>query len=258
MLVVVPVSSHDRGLVNAFCEVVNFLGPYQESHELLVVSRPSDIQYAKEVYKRISLSFKTRSIHTFEEDGPLGWPSGPNFYWHESIRYLEKIKNIRPWLWMELDMTPIEVGWLDTLEKEYIETDKNFLGILQTIPRGTHFVGAGIYPGNFYSDYHSWKTVTDSAIAFDILCELEIVKDAKQSEYFEHKFRTSYYKCTNRGLQGIVTDEALWVYPEFSRPIKKSTVLVHGCVDSSLAHIILNKPTELFEKAYNELSKKLR
>lgn len=258
MLVIVPVSSHDRGLASAFCDVVNFFGPYSDAHSLLVVSRPSDKTYADEVYLKISSSFKFHNRHIFRTDGPQGWPAGPNFYWHQSIRFLAATNNTSPWLWMELDMTPIEEGWLDILENEYYSSDEKFLGLLQEISGGVHFVGAGIYPGNFHKAYRLWKNVTRQAVAFDVACQTEIVKDAKQSEYMEHKFRTSYYKCTDLGLQGLVKDRELLRYPEFSTPIKKSTVLVHGCVDTSLANLILNKPDEIFETAYNELPENLR
>jgi hypothetical protein len=150
---------------------------------------------------------------------------------------------------MELDMTPIEENWLDILNKEYVESGKDFLGILQTIDIGTHFVGAGIYPPYFYKKYQSWRTVMSQELAFDVHCQSEIVPHAKNSSYIEHKFRTSYYKCTNNGLQGLSEARQL-THPEFFTPLKKDTVLVHGCVDGSLAALILNKPSNIFEKAY--------
>lgn len=258
MLVVVPVSAHDRGLAKAFCEILNFLGPYNQKHQLLVVFRPSDAAYGLKVYQQLSDAFKTSNFYQFAEDGPRGWPAGPNFYWYQTIKYLEQLGNTAPWLWMELDMTPIEENWLDTLELEYVHKNREFLGTLQTISRGVHFVGAGVYPGNFFKNYESWKTVTLQPLAFDVFCQDEIVPNACSADTIDHKFRTYCYKCTELGLQGIADGIDYFKYPEFSTPIKKTAVLVHGCVDTTLARLILNKDiTHIFKNRYDELSKNL-
>jgi hypothetical protein len=257
MLIVVPVSEHDRGLIDNFCEVVNFLGPYSEKHQLLTVFRPSDACYGFKVFEQLADSFKVSNFFKFEEDGPKGWPAGPNNYWYQTIKHLEKIKNTLPWLWMELDMTPIETNWLDALEFEYIHKNKDFLGILQTIAQGTHFVGAGVYPADFFKRYTSWKTVTTQPLAFDVFCQKEIVPNACTADTMDHKFRTTCFKCTNLGLQGIVDVASYGKHPEFLTPVKKTAVLVHGCVDSSLACLILNKSNRAFESRYNELSARI-
>jgi len=249
MLVVIPVSSHDSPLIDNFCAAVNFLGPYADKHQALVVARPADQAYAIRVKDLICSSFKVCDLHLFEKDGPIGWPQGPNFYWYSTVSYLKYINCEQPWLWMELDMTPIEDNWLDTLAGEYTSCGADFLGSLQTIDIGTHFVGAGIYPAFFYKKYQSWHTVMEQALAFDVHCQNEIVPQAQQSKYIEHKFRTSYYKCTNNGLQGL-SEARQFIHPEFFTPINKEAVLVHGCVDGSLAALILNKPTSVFEKPY--------
>lgn len=249
MLVVVPVSSHDSELIDLFCEALNFFGPYDKKFSLLVVARPSDRPYAERIKTLVSSSFENCRMHIFKENGPVGWPQGPNFYWYSTVRYLERCKCTKPWLWMELDMTPIEENWLDTLDKEYISSGVDFLGTLQTLDIGTHFVGAGIYPAYFYKKYKSWRTVLDQEFAFDVHCQDEFVPHAKNSEYIEHKFRTSYFKCTNSGLQGISESKQI-IYPEFFKPVQARTALVHGCVDGSLAALILNKPIPIFEKSY--------
>ena len=89
MLIVIPVSVTDEKLINDFSDCLNHFGPYS-NHELLVVSRPSDILHAVNLLNRIKSKFKTIDIHAFPEDGKRGWPQGPNFYWQETIKYLKK------------------------------------------------------------------------------------------------------------------------------------------------------------------------
>jgi len=243
MLVIVPASFHDKNLITAFCKVVNFFGPYP-THELLTVSRPADAQYSKKILDALSGGFAKSSQHIFDENGPAGWPLGPNFYWHQTIQYLKKTNNSSSWLWMELDMTPIAENWLDVLNKEYIDKGTDCLGTIQRNKNSTnhHFVGAGIYPADFYKKYTSWKSVLDSSVAFDVFCQHEIVPSASNSSFIDHKFRTSYFKCTNEGLRGLSSDKS----PEFSQPVRDDCVLVHGCVDSSLANLILNDHSYIF------------
>ncbi|NBQ48139.1 MAG: hypothetical protein EBU33_06775 [Sphingobacteriia bacterium] len=125
MLVVIPVSSHDASLVDDFCRAIEFFGPH-EDHEVMVVSRPMDQAYARAVLSRVDGSFGESSLCLFNEDGPQGWPQGPNFYWSQTIKYLKSQKNALPWFWMELDTTPVEEGWLDELEGEYIKSGLPF------------------------------------------------------------------------------------------------------------------------------------
>jgi hypothetical protein len=247
VLLIVPVSQHDTPLIPSFEGVVNFFGPYHENFELLVVARPSAYVQACGVFESLSKSFKHRSMHIFPQNGPIGWPAGPNFYWYHTILYLEKINYLAPWLWLEMDMTPIEENWIDTLYTEYLSYDHKPLGLLQTIPSGTHFVGAGIYPAYFHKNFHSWRKVMEQPDAFDYFCGPELREEAKQSKFMEHKFRTGHYRCTNQGLQGISEPNNI-VYPEFFTPIARQTVLVHGCGDGSLASIILQDPSVIYNR----------
>lgn len=241
MLVVIPVSSHDSELVEDFCEILNFFSPYK-SHDLLVVSRPLDLAHSQIVFKSVKNSFRSAKLHTFSEDGPLGWPQGPNFYWNRTIKYLLSSANSLPWFWMELDITPIEEGWLDAFETEYLESGKRCLGVIQPniSVASSHLVGVAVYPSDIESICGSWRYVCDNNIAFDVACQHELVPESANSKIFQHNFRTRDYRCTNSGIKGIDVE----VRPtgmRFDNIVKPETMLVHGCTDGSLARLILNK-----------------
>jgi hypothetical protein len=242
MKIVIPVSSHDRCLVEAFCNVVNFFGPYFD-HELLVVVRPSDSRIGVDVFNTISGKFSNPKIYIFEDDGIYGWPQGPNHYWKNTVQYLHHTDNRLPWLWMEMDCTPIKNRWIHKIEKEYIKMGSSCLGMIQRLWRDDdeceHLVGVAVYPHDLGTRIHSWKTIDGNSLAFDIHCRHELLPMSKSSKIIGNHFRTSNYDCTDSGMRGQVND---WEFAKyyFNKPISRDTVLVHGCNDGSLARLITN------------------
>ena len=122
MILVVPVSQTDDEVLEDFVRVFNLFGPYP-GHDLVVVSRPRDHILARETYRRIEHNFERgcKIHHTFDIDGRLGWPGGPNHYWLETAKYLkgdEYTNTDKPWLFLEMDTTPLCRGWADKLEAE--------------------------------------------------------------------------------------------------------------------------------------------
>ena len=235
MLVVVPVSSHDEPLIEDFCDIVRFFSLYK-SHSLLVVHRPFDVKFGQTVFERLNRKFGESTIFEFPENGPIGWPSGPNHYWSETIKYLESKKNKMPWFWMEMDTTPIENNWLNSLSKEYELCGKLCLGSLIQLPGSScpHLDGVAVYPPDLRKICNSWKSISPE-IAFDVWCREEIHKQSAQSKIIQQHFRSSDYMCRNVGL---------WAKSERMQNegiIKKESMIVHGCIDGSLARLILNK-----------------
>jgi hypothetical protein len=243
MLVVVPVSSHDSELIEDFCDILNFFSPYK-NHDLLVVSRPSDISHSQRAFESIKGVFRSAKLYTFTENGPLGWPQGPNFYWHQTITYLRDSGNLLPWFWMEMDITPIEEGWLEAFETEYSEAGKKCLGVIQPNVGATtsHLVGIAVYPPDISSICDSWVHVYGSDVAFDVACQHELVPESANSKLLQHNFRTRDYRCTNLGFRGIDV-EIRQNGVRFDKLVQSETMLVHGCTDGSLARLILNKDT---------------
>jgi len=251
MLIVIPVSVSDSKLIEDFSACLNHFGPYS-THELLVVSRPADAGYAVALLNKIKSKFKTADIYAFPEDGKTGWPQGPNFYWQETIKHLKYQRKTKlPWLWMELDMTPLTRNWINILEQEYKKCGKYCLGWTQNtttltddgiiVPLTKHLVGAAVYPPDIDVCCTIWKYVDRLATAFDVLCQNELVPNTHHSNLFQHCFRTQNYKefapnCIKGEDHNEFPDEL-----RFDFPIDSNAVIHHGCDDGSLARLLISK-----------------
>jgi hypothetical protein len=243
MLVIVPVSNHDASLIDFFSESICFFGPYK-SYKLLIVSRPSDKQLANILFKKIYKQFETSDIHIFNEDGIVGWPSGPNHFWKSTISFLIETKNKSPWYWMELDCTPVQENWLNSIFFEYKNCKKPFLGMIEDFSRlkkskkNKYFLGSGIYPADIDSYFKEWRLVDKLLeIPFDLYCSNFFLKKVHKTNLMQNCFRVSDFRCTNYGIRGInkVPYDSIYNYDSF---IKKDVVVVHGCNDGSLSTLI--------------------
>ena len=278
MIIVVPVSKTDDEVVDDFIRVFNLFGPY-ENHDLIVVSRPSDTKEGRKVYRALEHNnFKDKTHWVFDEDGRCGWPGGPNHYWVETINFLAEEyggDRSQPWLWLEMDMTPIKRGWADTLEEGYNNCGKPFMGNLAWTTTTTteddkshemlnlckHLVGAAIYPPAAEMDKYSkiWRKVNRINTAWDVLLQWELPQHTHDTKLIQMLFRTGNY-------QRIKSDTGRWIvqgedrepWPDpnytFTKPVDiKNAVIVHGCNDGSLARMVCEDVTG--EKTIDELSK---
>jgi hypothetical protein len=256
MLIVIPVSNTDEDLIEDFCSIVNKLGPYSSDHEAVVVTRPSDLIYGHRVYSLLRKSFEKIHIYSFPSDGERGWPDGPNFYWYSTIQYLKEIGNTQPWLWMELDMTPLCFNWVEQLESEYASCGKKCLGWTQnttTVTKGgklvaldRHLVGAAVYPPDLHVITSLWQYVHEISTAFDVICQSELVPMTHHSTLFQHCFRTENYRQEE---SGIIRGDDNNDFPDglrFDKPLQLDAVIHHGCTDGSLARILVAKPNSEF------------
>jgi hypothetical protein len=263
MILVVPVSQTDDEVLEDFVNVFNLFGPYP-GHDLVVVSRPRDHILARETYRRIEHNFERgcKIHHTFDIDGRLGWPGGPNHYWLETAKYLkgdEYTNTDKPWLFLEMDMTPLCRGWADKLEAEYREEGMPFMGNLSWTTTTTgdqemiklcqHLVGAAIYPPDIEPYSKIWTYVNNINTAWDVLCQWEFPQHAHDTKLIQLCFRTCNYKkyvdeLGNYFVQG--DDREDWPDPTytFSEPVNIGTaVLLHGCNDGSLARLVYEDVT---------------
>lgn len=247
MLVVIPVSSSDSELVEPFSKAVRHFGA-NSNHTALIVARPADQAHANKLLASLDGMFESISIHLFDQDGPEGWPLGPNFYWASTFHYLMNTQNPQPWLWMELDTTPLKEGWADALATEYNLTQSKFMGnIVKThatdadgkeVSAGNHLVGVAIYPPDV-SQYSLLRPyVAQMPTPFDVVCQWEFVPHSRETPLMQHGFRTQNYK---RSEDGEIKGEDHNDFPlgiRFDDPVREDAVLFHGCDDGSLAELM--------------------
>jgi hypothetical protein len=243
MLIVIPISSSDSELAETFTQVISATGE-NKNHTVLVVSRPGDGAASLDLANGLIGTgvFSKIGLHWFSEDGPKGWPLGPNFYWFETIKYLTGTNNNLPWLWMELDCTPLKPGWADALEEEYLKCGTPFLGMhgWSGEPPVKHLVGVAAYPPQVSDHSKLYNEVPNSGIAFDVVCQDEFVPKSTESRLMQHGFRTGNYR---RLPDGILQGEHLNGSPggrQYDQPVREEAVLHHGCEDGSLAKLVIN------------------
>jgi hypothetical protein len=252
MLVVIPISSSDAELSDAFASALNHFGP--TGFDALIVSRPSDSGHAGELQAKLDSVFNKVSVHIFPADGPSGWPKGPNFYWAQTVAHLLEIKNDKPWLWLELDSTPLCKDWALKLFTAYNLGGKAFLGVKEptlaqnaegkVVSTGDHMVGVGIYPPAVPAYSLLWTYVPQMNDPFDVVCQWEFLPHLNDSPLIQHAFRTKDY---HRDGDAIVCSDNSDL-PEgvsFARPLSTEAVLHHGCDDSSLATLLVRKTDQV-------------
>jgi hypothetical protein len=261
VLIIIPVSENDftspLNVIN-FLSILRKFGPYDE-HELLVSARPTAIPYAKVIFNNISELFKKSNMFVFEENGPYGWPQGPNYYWKHTIQHLKDNNNKLPWLWMEVDLLPLKPKWADILEKEYKKCGKPFFGTIQDTTTVTsdmfriniarHLQGTAVYPAEIWKHCSIWEYTDRLDKAFDVITQWEIVPRTADTKLIQQGFRTINYKLLlnplriqgedNGDMNGVVS---------YAQPIAPEAILHHGCKDTSLAEIIMSEDYKMFLK----------
>lgn len=266
MLTVIPVSAADADLIEPFSKAVAFCGK-NAGYEALIVARPSDEEHARSLFANIEPYFDKVFVHIFVQDGPSGWPKGPNYYFSTTVHYLQtELRNQKPWLWCELDCTPLKPGWVDALTTEYNLTGKPFMGTIcktyatdkdgNEADAGSHLVGVAIYPPSLNSYSTLWPFVGQMPTPFDIILQWETTPKAHDTPLMQHCFRTQNYR---KGTNGEIRGEDHNNFPlgiRFDQPIRPEVVLHHGCDDGSLSEVLTQKSDSICDKTENVSTEK--
>ena len=251
MLIILPISQNDfNNPLNVFSFIKTLRGfRCYDKHELLVVGRPSAIEYINAVYSLVEDLFPKKKIHIFEENGSYGWPEGPNFYWKQTIEYLKSKDNKLQWFWMELDCIPLKPNWADVLEEEYYKQGKFCLGTVQdtnTITKdmyritiAKHLQGTAVYPPRVDEICSIWQYVDQLPTAFDVVTQWEIMPHTADTKLIQQGFRTWKYKIHHNPFKIQGEDNGdLGGAVSYNKPLDPEAVIHHGCKDTSLADIV--------------------
>ncbi len=241
MLVVSPISAVDLNIAKFLADRIVKLGGMEE-HTALVVSSWK-IQYDAAVIKAVlAQTFKSVEmiIPEFEEDG---WPGGPNTMFLAAADYLESNGNTEPWFFMEADIFPLREGWLASLNQEYTEAGKPYMGVIndsrfknldtgEQFVNGQHMVGAGIYPADFMKRCKTIEMIPQH-ISWDTAIGPEILSEVHDTKLISHKWGTKDYYFHNGQLCMTAVDPIN--FHDYSSPINpEKIVLIHGDKSGSL------------------------
>lgn len=155
------------------------------------------------------------------------WPIGPNWK-HQCVARWVMLNRRQPWFWMEPDCVPLKKGWLEAIEKEYNDSLKPFLGVLEppTTTYPSHISGCRVSPWYFYNRF--WSSYEVPTTPFDVMDTERINAESQVSElmcfiYNQHGISPRFYLM------------------EDLKTISPKAVLFHRNKDGSLIKLLRSK-----------------
>jgi hypothetical protein len=275
MLLVIPISRSDIGLIPTV-EKAFELFPPGDGHDLLVVGTPNVKEHVEKLY--VSLSYKhfnSSNAHIFESDNHMGWPVACNYYFQQVCIYL--IDTIKPFLWFELDCTPLKKDWLNRIEDDYYKDhdqahyekrepnifmgkkEQTYVGqngsLVNLNEAGMHMAPCGVYPGDCWERVIPLKGIDQNTVPWYIHCQWYINIRLNDSPLFQNNWRTFGYR--REGDRIVCDSDANLAWGvHFNDDVSKEAVLLHGCKDGSLCEALTGQvetpelniaPVELIE-----------
>lgn len=259
LTIVIPVSSADVQRLPHLIEVMEFLGGLQK-HAVLFCSAASCLQQASEAAAKLRAICPNVAVESLprepEQRGRFG---AFNMIFRDSVEILSKRGNKNPWMWWELDVTPIRAGYADRLELEYHQKGMPFMGVRRkgsdTIRKldgskfaendpqvqGDYMVAVGIYPPNF-KDYSVMYKYPDGGgnMPTDVVIRHEINRHLHGTTLIGHHYKTHNYRRENGHL--VCDDFELSPgFPSYAGTVSEMAFVVHGDKTGSLAALILNE-----------------
>lgn len=260
MLIVIPVSRSDRKLI-PLVERSFELFPPGAGHRLLVLGSPNVSQDVKELAQKLCIHFAgAAATYICDEDSHLGWPTACNYYFQQAAFFVRSFMAAEaPWLWFELDSTPLRADWLDAIESACISAQARaqrdgqerplYFGVkeraclesggdlMPIAEAGEQMAACGVYPGDM-SKVLTLQTITATNIPWYTFIRWYVVPLMAQLPQIQNNWKTFGYE---RQPDGRITckSQANWAWDiHFNADLRKETVLVHGCKDESLIKLL--------------------
>jgi hypothetical protein len=243
MRFVVPVSQSDRHLLPKRIEVFKHLGGWK-NHHLLFAPAPSCLAEAEKAAEEMRPYCPNVEVHSVVREPSGGWPEACNKHFHDTVNILSRLSNPLNWFFLELDCNPIRQGWQDALETAYNAGGKPFCGHVRltsevTTPplKGSHMVGAGMYPFNFHVIAAAEYPYLAPKVPFDVTLRWRVIQSGvTHTDLIAHRHSSKEYALEGQTLN-----------PVEGAPVDiNSTALVHGCKDDTLADLVLSGALDSF------------
>lgn len=237
MRFVVPISQIDVHLLSKRVEVFKRLGGWK-NHHLLFAPAPScfgEALKAADDLKEVCPNVEVRQVLR-EPTG--GWPEACNKHFYDTAVVLERMGNPLNWFFLELDCNPLRAGWQDAAETAYNAGGKPFCGHVRataevTSPpmKGSHMVGAGMYPANFTQIAAAEYRAIPKNEPFDISLRWRVLQSGVvHTDLIAHRHSSRGY--TLEGSQLVAQGQD---------PVSiETTAILHGCKDDSVADLVLS------------------
>jgi hypothetical protein len=257
VLIVVPISNSDRNLLPRVEEAFAAFSP-GSGHKLLVVGSPNVSSWVNQAAQNLSKYFAGNAkTYIFDMDCGLGWPGACNYYFQQ-VAWFIPANYDEPWLWFELDTTPMRAGWLDEIDsaiQPLITPSLNsgslprYFGVKEPtyleyqgglMPDAGHQMAAvGVYPAHM-DDVLSLRAVSATNIPWNTFLRWYFMPYFQELPLFQNNWQTANYHREKGDKGKILCDSvAKWAWDvHFNNPISSKAALVHGCKDGTLLDVL--------------------
>jgi hypothetical protein len=241
--VVLPIYRGDLHLALPLLRrLASWRGELQEHHFAMLCCWEDkfDIEPLAKDMSELFKNFRFQVIPDVPEFG--GWPDAANHMFYHAARWCAG----EAFYWFEADNFPLRPCFLDDLEKEYSESGKPYMGVInvsrwqmpdgKTEERGQHMVGTGIYPKDFLSVCKSIHFVPEG-IPWDVYIGEEVVPQCHDTKLIHHAWGT----CNYRLEDGVLNCDNFEPKPGnhlYARPVGKDAVVIHGDKSASLYKLL--------------------
>lgn len=256
MKLVIPVSRHDiHALPNLIDTLIHFGG--LSNHNCFFFSAPSVIEQVHEQAERLRPSMQEVVVKQALYEPEYGMPMDGGVLFFGAVFNLGRAQNSDPFLWLEVDSSPLVPGWLDLIENDYRAKGKpcygnvvplpfNVNGKLEMRPGEDYMMAVGVYPPTMHIDEAIRPLIQDlgNPLAsnpkenFDTYIRGGIKAVGRvNSDLIADMWNTHEYELTADGItcKAVATDKLV-------RPrgglVPATAVLVHGCKDESLRKLV--------------------
>lgn len=264
MKLVIPVSKSDRALIpNLYLAFDKFT--ISSKHDLVVVGSKDVESDALDISNTLKSKFSTSTVHIIPNNN-LGWPMACNHHWQNTCYFLNASKNNSPFLWFELDSTPVKDGWLDAIAVEYHKDTttavyekrpaRKFLGnkernyegkngeLLPESSAGNRMAPVGVYPPEI-CQAPTINSLNTTMRHWASVHQWYCVPSLIDSDLIQNNWRTKNYRKENEIIVCDSIANLAWDV-HFNKPMGENAVLVHGCKDGSLIKLLLdNKQNDM-------------
>lgn len=191
----------------------------------------------------LSTARKVFSRARLDVVGPFteGWPVGAN------RMFLEAAQRARgPFLWLEPDCVPLKAGWMDAIEKAYVECGHSYMGrVTRGMLKGapcTYLPGAGtVWPADSYGQLAE-LIAAKPEMAFDVAVRHKVTTQAWNTLLVQYVWGAggddgpSFGARTNTDVQGLARTNVMGL-----DQIHPQAVLFHRNKDGSLIRLLREK-----------------
>ena len=257
MKLVIPVSRHDvNALPNLIDTLIHFGGLLE--HTCLLFHTPSTLEQVHTQAERLRPHMAEVMVKQSLYEPEYGMPmDGGVLFFGAVINLGNRMKNQEPFLWLEVDSSPLVAGWLDLIQNDYRAKGKACYGNIVPLPfivngqlvfkSGEEYMMAvGVYPPTMHIDEAIRPLIwdlgnppsTNPKENFDTYIRggVKAVGWAN-SELIADMWNTHEYEQTAEGItcKPVPTDKLV---RQRGGLVPATAVLVHGCKDESLRTLV--------------------